>query len=182
MNKTRQKRYWTILVLFILVFTLLILSHQMAAAKMIADSPSSFSITLEPYDPSRQAVLQSQQKTMYLSAWIIGFIIPAMLMLISYFIHGCIYYKHPLNYIADHKKPSDTRMMIQLLIAFMFIMITGTTVWNSFYTSLLLIFPVLFLLYPIVIIFFFHSGTILCHAVLIPPENNDKDTEYPPSS
>lgn len=176
MNKTRKKRYWIILVLFILVFILLIISHQMAAAKMIADSPS-ISLTLEPYDPSRQAVLQGQQKAMYLSAWIVGFIIPAMLMLISYFIHGYIYYKHPLHYIADHKKPSDTRIMIQLLIAFMFILITGTTVWNSFYTSLLLIFPVLFLLYPIVIIFFFQSGTILCHAILIPPENNDKDTE-----
>ena len=177
MNKTRGKLYWVILALFILVFILLAVSHQQTAAEMAADSRYSFSFSLEPYDPSRQVALQSQQESMYLSAWIVGFIIPAMLMLISYFIHGCIYYNDQLDYIADHEKPSDTRMMIQLLIAFMFIIITGTTVWNSFYTSLLLIFPVLFLLYPIVIIFFFHSGTILCHAILIPPENNDKDTE-----
>ena len=114
---------------------------------------------------------------MYLSAWIVGFIIPAMLMLISYFIHGCIYYNDQLDYIADHEKPSDTRMMIQLLIAFMFIMITGTTVWNSFYTLLSLISPVLFLLYPIIIVFFFNSGTVLCNAILIPPEH-DEGTEY----
>ena len=83
-----------------------------------------------------------------------------------------------LDYIVDHEKPSYTRMMIQLLIAFMFIMITGTTVWNSFYTLLLLISPVLFLLYPIIIIFFFNSGTVLCNAILIPAENDDENTEY----
>lgn len=43
---------------------------------------------------------------MYLSAWIVGFIIPAALMLISYFIHGCIYYNDKLDYIVDHEKPS----------------------------------------------------------------------------
>ena len=47
MNKTRRKRYWTILVLFILIFTLLVLRHQMAAAKMIANSPSALSLTLD---------------------------------------------------------------------------------------------------------------------------------------
>ena len=114
----------------------------------------------------------------WVAAWIVGFIIPAALMLISYFIHGCIYYNDKLDYIVDHEKPSYTRMMIQLLIAFMFIMITGTTVWNSFYTLLLLISPVLFLLYPIIIIFFFNSGTVLCNAILIPAENDDENTEY----
>ena len=121
MNKTRGTLYWVILALFILVFILLAVSHQQQAAEMAADPRYSFSFTLEPYDSSRQAALQSQQESMYLSAWIVGFIIPAMLMLISYFIHGCIYYNDQLDYIADHEKPSDTRMMIQLLIAFMFI-------------------------------------------------------------
>ena len=161
MNKTRGRIYWIIFVIFILVFILLAISHQQAAAEMAADRRYSFSLTLEPYDPSRQSTLQSQQESMYMSAWIVGFIIPAALMLISYFIHGCIYYNDKLDYIVDHEKPSYTRMMIQLLIAFMFIMITGTTVWNSFYTLLLLISPVLFLLYPIIIIFFFNSGTVV---------------------
>ena len=177
MNKTRGTLYWVILALFILVFILLAVSHQQQAAEMAADPRYSFSFTLEPYDSSRQTALQSQQESMYLSAWIVGFIIPAMLMLISYFIHGCIYYNDQLDYIADHEKPSDTRMMIQLLIAFMFIMITGTTVWNSFYTLLSLSSPVLFLLYPIIIVFFFNSGTVLCNAILIPPEH-DEGTEY----
>ena len=178
MNKTRGRIYWIIFVIFILVFILLAISHQQAAAEMAADRRYSFSLTLEPYDPSRQSASQSQQESMYLSAWIVGFIIPAALMLISYFIHGCIYYNDKLDYIVDHEKPSYTRMMIQLLIAFMFIMITGTTVWNSFYTLLLLISPVLFLLYPIIIIFFFNSGTVLCNAILIPAENDDENTEY----
>lgn len=178
MNKTRGKLYWVILALFIFIFILLVISHQQVAAEMATDSRYSFSLTLDPYDPSRQVTSQSQQESMYLSAWIIGFIIPAMLMLISYIIHGCIYYNDRLDYITDHEKPSDTRMMIQLLIAFMFIMITGTTVWSSFYTLLTLIYPVLFLLYPIIIVFFFNSGTVLCNAVLIPPESNDKGTEY----
>ena len=123
MNKTRGRIYWIIFVIFILVFILLAISHQQAAAEMAADRRYSFSLTLEPYDPSRQSALQSQQESMYLSAWIVGFIIPAALMLISYFIHGCIYYNDKLDYIVDHEKPSYTRMMIQLLIAFMFIMI-----------------------------------------------------------
>ena len=127
MNKTRGRIYWIIFVIFILVFILLAISHQQAAAEMAADRRYSFSLTLEPYDPSRQSTLQSQQESMYMSAWIVGFIIPAALMLISYFIHGCIYYNDKLDYIVDHEKPSYTRMMIQLLIAFMFIMITGTT-------------------------------------------------------
>ena len=86
MNKTRGRIYWIIFVIFILVFILLV-SHQQAAAEMAADRRYSFSLTLEPYDPSRQSALQSQQESMYLSAWIVGFIIPAALMLISYFIH-----------------------------------------------------------------------------------------------
>ena len=167
MNKIREKLYWVILALIILVFILLAVSHQQTVAEIAVNSKYSFSFSLEPYDPRRQAALQSQQESMYLSAWIVGFIIPIMLMLISYFIHGCIYYKDQLKYIANHKKPSDTRMMIQLLIAFMFIMITGTTVWNSFYTSLLLISPILFFLYPIIIVFFFNSGTVLCNSILM---------------
>ena len=56
---------------------------------------------------------------MYLSAWIVGFIsFRQRLCSYSYFIHGCIYYNDKLEYIVDHEKPSYTRMMIQLLIAF----------------------------------------------------------------
>lgn len=97
MNKTRGRIYWIIFVIFILVFILLAISHQQAATEMAADRRYSFSLTLEPYDPSRQSALQSQQESMYLSAWIVGFIIPAALMLISYFIHGCIYYNDKLD-------------------------------------------------------------------------------------
>lgn len=68
MNKTRGRIYWIIFVIFILVFILLAISHQQAAAEMAADRRYSFSLTLEPYDPSRQSTLQSQQESMYLSA------------------------------------------------------------------------------------------------------------------
>lgn len=61
MNKTRGRIYWIIFVIFILVFILLAISHQQAAAEMAADRRYSFSLTLEPYDPSRQSTLQSQQ-------------------------------------------------------------------------------------------------------------------------
>ena len=52
MNKTRGRIYWIIFVIFILVFILLAISHQQAAAEMAADRRYSFSLTLEPYDPS----------------------------------------------------------------------------------------------------------------------------------
>lgn len=174
MKQMRGKLYWLLLLFCIFLLIGLIIYHQQAAAEMAANPGNSFTLRppLDPYDPGYYNATRSQQSNYYQLAWMIGFLIPACLMLISYFVHGCFYYNDKLSYIDDHERPSGGRALIQLFGAFMILMVTGTTVWNTLYTFLMFLSPVLFCIYPFLLIFFFNSGTVLCHSILIPAKHS----------